>query len=146
VLVHLVRLPVLHIELAAVAQVLAEQLGQVVWLSVRDGPSEFGWVEFWLLILSPLFWSCFLFFTLLLRLGFLDLDLLNNWLLPHVGSLDVVCGLLFVLKADHADDLADILLNSEEFVHLAHLQGLGLLHQFASVAEAFQKDEALVGT
>lgn len=82
-----VRLPVLFLKVATVAHVIAEQLGQVLGLTICDGPLVVGWLPLGgslLLAFCRLLGGCVLVLTL--DLGNFFLLLLLDWLLDHLGG------------------------------------------------------------
>ena len=124
---RLVSLPVLLAEVATVAHVVSEELGQVLGKTICLGPLVLSRVPRGLLVLF--FVSFFLSvlgiaaFGAVFLGGFL-LDFFNDDILDHV-SCDIESGrFLGELEANDTDDLADVLLNVEEFVHKSKLKAL----------------------
>lgn len=139
----LVGLPVLLLEVGAVAHVVSEELRQVLGLAVGHGPAVVCGLPLrrgFLTFFGGLLRRSFLFFTFALGLLFLLL-FLDNWLLNLVGLEHG--GLLVVLQANDTNDLANVLLNGEEFVHESELEALLLRLQLARVAVTLEQDETL---
>ena len=124
--IHPVCLPVLVLEVATVAHVVTEELGEIFGFTICLGPSIVGRLpcrgrggcsSFFCLSFFRFDWVAF-FVYLWCRFF---LDLLFDSLLDHVGC-DVEGGLLLiVLETDDTDDLANVALNGEELIHESEL-------------------------
>ena len=105
-----------------------EELGPILWSSVRYGPFPILYTESWLLLLTVLTICCGLrlgFFTFFSLFSWLLLRNMNDlWLFENfILNLVLLCILLLGLKLepDNSLYLPNVLLDHEQFIHESEL-------------------------